>query len=95
MLALLNGTGTVANGVTYHLRKPTGSDNVTRMNQAIQMPRRLFNLFSLVVVAVQVEHVCDKVERILVILDLGIQAGQVESVCQVVFVDLAKVLVPS
>lgn len=59
------------------------------------MPRRLLDRFAHLIVAVQVEHVGDKVERILVILDLGVQPRQVEAVSQVILVDLAEVLVAS
>lgn len=47
------------------------------------------------IIAVDVEHVRDEVERILVILNLGIQTCEVEPVGQVFLVDFAKVLVAS
>ena len=59
------------------------------------MPRRLFYLFSHVIVAVKVEDVCDKIEGILVVLDFGVQACEVEAVGEVLFVDFAKVFVSS
>ena len=64
------------------------------MHQSIQMPRRLFYLFPHIIVAVEVEDVCYEVEGILVVLNLGVQPGEVEAVGQVLLVDLAEVLVP-
>jgi hypothetical protein len=59
------------------------------------MPRRLLNLFSHLIVAVEVEDVGYKVECILVVLHFGVQARKVEAVSQILLVDLAKVLVPT
>ena len=38
---------------------------------------------------------CHEVQGILIVLHLGIEASEVETIGQVVFVDLAKVLVPT
>lgn len=57
------------------------------------MARRLLDLLPHVVVAVEVEDIGDKIERILVVLDFGVQAREIEAVGQVLFVDLAEVLV--
>jgi len=57
------------------------------------MPRRLLNLLAHLVVALDVEHVGDELERVLVVLDLGVEPRQVEPVRQVVLVDVAEVLV--
>lgn len=57
------------------------------------MPGRLFYRLAHLVVAVEVEHVRNEVERILVVLDLGVEAREVEAVRQVLLVDFAKVLV--
>lgn len=46
-----------------------------------------------VVVAVEVEDVCDKIEGILVVLNFRVKAGQVEAIGEIVLVDLAEVLV--
>jgi hypothetical protein len=59
------------------------------------MPCRLFYLLSHVIVAVEVEDVCYEVERILVILDFGVEACEVETVGKVLFVNLTEVFVPS
>ena len=45
------------------------------------------------VVAVQVENVRDEIEGILVVLDVCIEAGEVEAVGEIVLVDFAKVFV--
>ena len=53
----------------------------------------LFNLFTHIIVAVEVEDVGDEVKGILVVLNVGVEACQVEAVGEVVFVDFAKVFV--
>jgi hypothetical protein len=65
------------------------------MHQTIQMPRRLFYLFPHVIVTVEVEDICNKVERILVVLDFGVQTREVEAIGKVFFVDFAEVFIPS
>lgn len=57
------------------------------------MPRALLNRLPHLIVAVQVEHVRNQIQRILIVLDFRVQAREVESICQVVLVDFAKVLV--
>ena len=59
------------------------------------MSRGLFYLFPHVIVAVEVEDICHKVEGILVVLDLGVEPGKVESVGEIFFVYFAKVLIAS
>lgn len=49
--------------------------------------------FSHRIVAVEVEDIGDQVESILVVLNLGVQARQIEPISQVFLVDLAKVFV--
>lgn len=63
------------------------------MDEAIQMPGRLFNRLSHLIVAVEIEHVGYQVEGILVVLHFGVEARQVEAICQIFFIDLAEVLV--
>lgn len=79
--------------VLYHLLEAPGGDNVARMNQAVQVSCRLLNLLADLVVAVKVEDVGDQVQGILIVLDLRLQTRQVETVGQVLLIDLAKVLV--
>lgn len=57
------------------------------------MPGGFFYRLAHLVVAVEVEHIGYQVQRILVVLDLRVQTRQVEAVCQVLLVNLAKVLV--
>ena len=59
------------------------------------MPRRFLNLFPHVLIAVQVKHVRYKIESILIVLDISVKPCKVEPICEVVFIDLAKVLVAS
>lgn len=65
------------------------------MYQSVEMPSGFLYLLSHVVVAVEVKHIGNQIEGILIVLNLGVEAGQVESVCEVFFVDLAKVLIAS
>ena len=65
------------------------------MDQSVQMPGRLLDLLSHVVVAVEIKHVGNQIEGILVVLNLGVEAGEVESVGKVFLVDLAEVFIAS
>jgi len=78
---------------TYHLSKTTGSDNVARMDKTVKMTGGLFDLLSQVIIGIEVEDVGHKVERILIVRDLGVQTSQVETIRQVVLVDLAEILI--
>ena len=60
--------------LTYHLGKAPGSDDVSCVDESVEMPCRLLDLFPHVIVAVEVEHVCDEIECILVVLNFGVQA---------------------
>ena len=79
--------------MAYHLCQAPRRDDVARVDETIQMPGRLFYRLAHLVVAIEVEDVRNEVERILVVLDLGVEAREVEAVREVLFVDLAKVLV--
>lgn len=63
------------------------------MHQTVQVASAFLDLFSHILVDFHVKHVGDKVECILVVLDFSIESCQVESVREIVFVNLAKVLV--
>ena len=58
------------------------------------MPRGFFNLLSHIVVAVEVEDIRHQVEGILVVLNVSVEAREVEAIGEVVFIDFAKVFVP-
>ena len=78
---------------SHHLRQTSRGDNVARVNKAVEMAGRLFDCFAHVVFTVKVEDVCDEIESILVVLNLGVETSEIETVCQVLLVDLAEVLV--
>lgn len=63
------------------------------MYQAVKMSCALLDLVAHVVVDLHVEDVRHKVERILVVLHFRVQTSKVESVCQVVFINFAKVFI--
>lgn len=50
-------------------------------------------MVSSIIVAFQVEYICDQVEGILVVLDLCIEAGEIETVGEVFFIYFAEVFV--
>jgi hypothetical protein len=54
---------------------------------------RFLDGFAHFILAVEVEDIVDKIEGVLVVVNFGVQAGEVEAVGQVFFVDLTKVLV--
>lgn len=57
------------------------------------MTGRLLNLLSHLVITIEIEHIGDEIECVLVILDVGVEAREVEAVREVVFVDFAEVFV--
>lgn len=63
------------------------------MNQPVEMTSGFLNLLAHVVIAIEVEDVGDKVESILIVLDVGVETSEIEAVGQVVFVNLAEILV--
>jgi hypothetical protein len=77
----------------YHFRQAPRRNDVPGVDEAVQMPGRFFYRLAHLVVAVEIEHVGHEVQRILVVLDLSVEARQVEAVRQVLLVDLTKVLV--
>lgn len=65
------------------------------MNQAVQMTGRFLDLLTQVVVCIEIEDVCYKIQRILIVWHLGIQARQVEAISEVFLVYFAEILVAS
>ena len=63
------------------------------MDQAVEVPSGLLDGLAHVVFAVEVEDIGDQVEGVLVVVDFGVEAGQVEAVGEVLFVDFAEVFV--
>jgi len=59
------------------------------------MPCRFLDLFSHVVITVEVEDVCDKVEGILIVLNFRVQTGEVEAIGEIFLVDLTEVFISS
>lgn len=65
------------------------------MNQAVEMPGRLLDLVTHIIIAVEVKDISDKIKSVLVVLNVCIESCQVEPVCEVVFIDFAIVFVAS
>lgn len=59
------------------------------------MPRTLLDLFAHIIVDLHVEYIGHEIQRILIVLDFRVEARKVESISQIILVDLAEVLVPS
>jgi len=57
------------------------------------MPSTPLDLLPHVVVDLHIEDVRHKVKRMLIVLNLGVKAGQIEAVRKIVFIDFAEVLV--
>lgn len=77
----------------YHFRQPSCRDDVSSMYKPVQMPRRLLDLLPHIVVDFHIEDICDEIQRILVILHLCVETSEIESVGEVVLVNLAEVFV--
>lgn len=65
------------------------------MNQAIQVTSRFLDLFTQVVICIKIEDVRYKVECILIVWHLGIQARQVEAISKIFLVNFTEIFVPS
>ena len=76
-----------------HLGEAAGRDDVACVDEAVEVAGGLLNRLAHVVFAVEVEDVGDQVQGVLVVVDLCVQAGEVETVGDVFFVDLTEVLV--
>ena len=63
------------------------------MHHSVEVSSGLLDLFSHLIVAIEVEDISDEVEGVLIVVDFGVETSQVESVGKVFFVDLAKVFV--
>ena len=78
---------------SYHFRQTSSCDDVASVDKAIQMPCGLFDLLAHVILTIEVEDIRHKIERILVVLDLGVETSKVETVGKVFFVDFTEVFV--
>ena len=65
------------------------------MNQAVEMPGRLLNLVTHIIITVEIKDVSDKIKSVLVVLNVCVESRQIEPVCEIVFVDFAIVLIAS
>lgn len=65
------------------------------MHQSIEVASAFLDLLPHIVVDLHVEHICDQIECILVVLHFRVKACEIEAVGEVILVDLAKVLVAS
>ena len=57
------------------------------------MSCRFLDLLSHFLIAVEVENVSHKIQCVLIILDFGVEIGEVKSICKVFFVDVTEILI--
>ena len=76
-----------------HLGQAAGGDDVAGVDEAVEVAGGFLNRLAHVVFTVKVEDVGDQVQSVLVVVDLCVEAGQVEAVGDVFFVDFTEVLV--
>lgn len=65
------------------------------MHKSVEVACCFLDLFAELVASVQVEDIGHKIQGILIIGNLRVQARKVEAIGKVFFVDLAEVLVPA
>lgn len=53
------------------------------------------DLLSHLIIAVDVKDIRNKIESVLIVLNFGVEAREVETVGQILFINLTKVLVPT
>jgi hypothetical protein len=63
------------------------------VHEAVEVPGRLLNGLTHLIVALEIEDIGDEIQCVLVILNLGVETRQVEPIGKVVLVDFAEVLV--
>ena len=76
-----------------HLGQPARCQDPARVDQAVQKPRLDLETCANLLRELVLEVVRDQVERLRIVLDLGIQACKIEPVQDVVVVDFAEVLI--
>lgn len=80
-------------GEGHHFAQSSSGSDISRMYKPVEMTCGLLDLLAHVIVAVEVKDISDKVESVLVVLDVGVEAGKVEAVGEVIFIDFAEVFV--
>lgn len=59
------------------------------------MACRLFYRLSHVIFTVELENVGDQIQSMLIVVNLSLQTSEIEAICEVFLVNLAKILVAS
>lgn len=80
-------------GKTHHLCETSSRHDVTCMHESVEVSGTLLNLLTHVVVDLHVKDIGHQIKRVLVVLNFRVEASEVETIGQVVFVDLAIVLI--
>lgn len=57
------------------------------------MPSGFFDRLAHLIIAVEIEDIVDEVEGVLVVVDFGVEASEVEAVGEILLVDLAEVFI--
>jgi len=77
----------------HHLCQSPSGDDVASVDEAIQVTGRLLDLLTHVIFAVEVEDIRYKIKGVLVILNLSVEACQIEAVGEVFLVDFTEIFV--
>ena len=92
-ISVSNPSKIVEMRLQYHFCQTSSSDNVSCVDKTVQMSCRLFYLRPHFIIAIDVEYVGNEIKRMIVVLDFLIEACEVESIGEIVFVNLTKVFV--
>ncbi len=82
-------------GKANHLCQTPSCDDVAGVDESVQMSSGFFYRLPHLVVTVEIKDIGYEVEGILVVCDFSVEPREVESICKVVLVDFAEVLVAS
>lgn len=79
----------------YHFLQAARCYDIAGVNQAVQMPSRLLNLLTHLILTFELKDIRDEVQSVLIVRYFSIKTSKIESIRQVFLVDLAKVFIAS
>ena len=77
----------------YHLGQTPRRNDIAGMDQTIKMSCALLDLIAHVVIDFHVKDICHELERILIVLNFRVQPGEIETVGEVILVNLAEIFI--
>ena len=81
------------NNEADHFCKTPSRDDIPSVYKSVQVTGGFLYCFAHVIVAVEVENICDKIQSILIVLNFCVETGKVEAIRQVFFVNFAEVFI--